>query len=119
LIDGKDRLAGISKHGNRYLRTLVTIGALFVIRYAETHGTAHHPWLARLLERRPAKVAAVALANKLARMAWAVMASTESLAESIAVCRSWWISCPQNQASASALVGSRRKGRRGNYDWAS
>jgi transposase len=74
---GKERLGGISKHGNRYLRTLLTIGALAVIRYAETHGTAHRPWLARLLERRPAKVAAVALANKIARMAWVVMARGE------------------------------------------
>jgi len=78
---GKERLGGISKHGNRYLRTLLTIGALSVIRYAETHGTAHRPWLARLLERRPAKVAAVALANKLARMAWAVMARGEAYRE--------------------------------------
>jgi transposase len=78
---GKERLGGISKHGNRYLRTLLTIGALSVIRYTETHGTAHRPWLARLLERRPAKVAAVALANKLARMAWAVMARGEAYRE--------------------------------------
>jgi transposase len=78
---GKDRLGGISKHGNRYLRTLLTIGALSVIRYAETHGTAHRPWLERLLERRPAKVAAVALANKIARMAWAVMARGEAYRE--------------------------------------
>jgi transposase len=78
---GKDRLGGISKHGNRYLRTLLTIGALSVIRYAETHGTAHRPWLARLLERRPAKVAAVALANKIARVAWAVMARGEAYRE--------------------------------------
>jgi transposase len=56
------------------VRTLLTIGALAVIRYAETHGTAHRPWLARLLERRPAKVAAVALANKNARIAWALLA---------------------------------------------
>jgi transposase len=74
---GKDRLGSISKHGNRYLRMLLTVGALAVIRYAETHGTAHRPWLANLLERRPAKVAAVALANKIARMAWVIMARGE------------------------------------------
>ena len=65
---GKARLGGISKHGNRYLRMLLTVGALAVIRYAETHGTAHRPWLARLLERRPAKVAAIALATR--SLAW-------------------------------------------------
>ena len=74
---GKDRLGSISKHGNRYLRMLLTVGALAVIRYAETHGTAHRPWLASLLERRPTKVAAVALANKIARMAWVIMARGE------------------------------------------
>jgi transposase len=74
---GKERLGGISKHGNRYLRMLLTVGALAVIRYAETHGTAHRPWLARLLERRPAKVAAIALASTIARMAWVVMARGE------------------------------------------
>lgn len=78
---GKDRLGSISKHGNRYLRMLLTVGALAVIRYAETHGTAHRPWLASLLERRPTKVAAVALANKIARMAWVIMARSERYRE--------------------------------------
>jgi transposase len=49
-------------------------GALAVIRYAKIHGTKHRPWLTALLERLPTKVAAIALANKLARMAWAMMA---------------------------------------------
>ena len=68
---GKDKLGSISKRGDRYLRSLFTAGALAVIRYAKIHGTKHRPWLTSLLTRRPTKVAAIALANKLARMAWA------------------------------------------------
>src|SRR5215475_7165952 len=71
---GKDKLGSISKQGDRYLRSLFVAGALSVIRYAKVHGTKHRPWLTALLARRPTKVAAIALANKLARMAWAVMA---------------------------------------------
>jgi transposase len=71
---GKDRLGSISKQGDRYLRSLFVIGALAVIRYAKIHGTKHRPWLTALLVRRPIKVAAIALANKIARMAWAMMA---------------------------------------------
>jgi transposase len=70
---GKDRLGSITKQGNRYLRWLLVAGAMAVIRYAQKHGTQRRPWLARLMERRPTKVAAVALANKIARMAWAIM----------------------------------------------
>jgi transposase len=66
---GKQKLGGISKQGDRYLRSLFTAGALAVIRYAKIHGTAHRPWLTALLARRPTKVAAIALANKIARMA--------------------------------------------------
>jgi transposase len=49
-------------------------GALAVIRYAKIHGTKHRPLLTALLARRPTKVAAIALANKIARMAWATPA---------------------------------------------
>src|SRR3974390_510951 len=70
---GKDRLGSITKQGNRYLRWLLIVGAMAVIRYARKHGTEKRPWLGRLMERRPTKVAAVALANKIARMAWAIM----------------------------------------------
>jgi transposase len=82
---GKERLGNISKRGDRYLRSLFTIGALAVIRYAKIHGTKHRPWLAALLARRPAKVAAIALANKLARMAWAMMAKSERYKEPVAL----------------------------------
>jgi transposase len=82
---GKDRLGNISKRGDRYLRSLFTTGALAVIRYAKIHGTRHRPWLTALLARRPTKVAAIALANKIARMAWAVMAKGERYKEPAAL----------------------------------
>ena len=74
---GKDRLGSISKQGDRYLRSLLVVGALAVIRYAKIHGTKYRPWLTALLARRPTEVAASALANKIARMAWAMMAKGE------------------------------------------
>jgi transposase len=82
---GKDRLGSISKRGDRYLRSLFTTGALAVIRYAKIHGTKHRPWLTALLTRRPTKVAAIALANKIARMAWAMMAKNERYKEPAAL----------------------------------
>jgi transposase len=82
---GKDKLGSISKQGDRYLRSLFTIGALAVIRYAKIHGTKHRPWLAGLLARKPTKVAAIALANKIARMAWAIMAKGERYKEPVAL----------------------------------
>ena len=70
---GKERLGSISKQGDRYLRRLLVIGATTVLRHARTH-PEKNPWLMQLLARRPAKVVAVALANKMARIAWAVLA---------------------------------------------
>ena len=77
---GKERLGRISKQGNRYLRWLLVTGAMAVIRYARRHGTKR-VWLAGLMDRRPIKVAAVALANKIARMAWAMMVRGERFNE--------------------------------------
>lgn len=75
---GKERLGSISKAGNRYLRSLLVVGALSVIRRAKQLGYTRHPWLIRLMERRSVKIAAIALANKIARIAWAMMARNES-----------------------------------------
>ena len=82
---GKDRLGSISKQGDRYLRSLFVAGALAVIRYAKIHGTKYRPWLTALLARRPTKVAAIALANKIARMVWAMMAKGERYKEPVAL----------------------------------
>lgn len=69
---GKERLGGISKMGNPGLRSLLVLGATTVLRYAR--GNAKAPkWLSALLARRPFKVAAVALANKTARIIWALL----------------------------------------------
>ena len=82
---GKDKLGRISKQGDRYLRSLFTTGALAVIRHAKIYGTKHRPWLTALLARRPTKVAAIALANKLARMVWAMMTKGERYKEPLAL----------------------------------
>ena len=66
--------------GDRYLRQLLVVVALAVIRYAQKHGTKR-PWLVHLLARRAPKIAAVALANKMARMIWAMMMSGERYRE--------------------------------------
>lgn len=74
---GKERLGSISKQGDRYLRRLLVLGAISIIGTARARPDKH-PWVTELLGRRPAKVVAVALANKMARVAWAVLARGES-----------------------------------------
>ena len=72
---GRTRLGKISKMGQRDLRRLLIIGAMSVIQAAQRRGTAPEGlWLARMLARKPKMLVAVALANKMARMAWAIMA---------------------------------------------
>ena len=63
--------------GDRYLRKLLVIGATSVIRRARTGALAAAPWILSLLERRPARVVTVAMANKTARIVWAVLARRE------------------------------------------
>lgn len=70
---GKEKLGGISKQGDRYLRRLLVIGATAVVRVARQN-PAKYPWIMALLAKKPAKLVAVAVANKMARIAWAIMA---------------------------------------------
>ncbi len=69
---GKVRMGRISKQGDKYLRWLLVVGAMTVIRHAKRRGTTD-PWLANIIATKPTKVAAVALANKNARIAWALL----------------------------------------------
>lgn len=75
---GKERMGGISKMGDRYLRHLLVIGATAIVRYTRRKGTPVSIWANRLLERKPARLVTVAVANKMARIAWAVMAREEN-----------------------------------------
>jgi transposase len=75
---GKHRLGRISKAGSERLRQLLVVGAMSVIRYAKPGSKSATTWLLQLLERKPRKLAAVALANKRARIIWAMMARGET-----------------------------------------
>lgn len=80
---GKERLGAISKAGNRYLRELLVVGAMAVVRIAQRK-EGKRPWLESLLEHKKPKVAAVALANKNARVIWAMMISGAEYQQPIA-----------------------------------
>jgi transposase len=71
---GKPKLGPISIQGDRYLRRILVVGAVSVLRRAKLH-PEKFPWITQMLSRRPFKVVAVALANKMARLAWALMMS--------------------------------------------
>ena len=70
---GKQKLGPISKRGDQYLRRILVVGAHAVLKRAR-HQPEKYPWVTRLLERRPFRVVAVAVANKMARVAWALLA---------------------------------------------
>jgi transposase len=75
---GKQRMGGISRAGNERLRRLLVTGATAVIRFATRPGHKQaSEWLLKLLQHKPRKLVAVALANKMARTAWAMMMSGE------------------------------------------
>jgi transposase len=75
---GKERLGRVSKMGNGYLRRLLVVGATSVTRRAPTTDTRTGAWVRSLLERKPTRLVTVAIANKTARTAWALLAKGES-----------------------------------------
>lgn len=75
---GKTRLVGISKQGDRYLRRLLVVGATAVMRHITDKPTPMADWIRKLSEKKPFRVVSVALANKLARIAWVVLTSKEA-----------------------------------------
>jgi len=75
---GKQRMGKISKAGNERLRQLLVVGATSVVRFAKPGSKSALAWLLQLVERKPRKLAAVALANKNARIIWAMMSRGEA-----------------------------------------
>ena len=75
---GKTRLGGISKQGDRYLRRLLVIGGTAVMRHTKDKTTLMANWIRKLMEKKPFRVVSVALANKLARIAWVVLTRKEA-----------------------------------------
>jgi len=76
---GKVRLGAITRAGDEALRSVLVVGATTVIQHAQRGGRPS-PWLTELLKRKPPKLAAVALANKIARIAWKLMVTGENYA---------------------------------------
>ena len=74
---GKERLGRISKMGDQYIRRLLVLGMVSRIRQIAKTPEAFDPWFADILARKPRKLAAVAMANKTARMIWAILTSNE------------------------------------------
>ena len=74
---GKPRLGRISKMGQRDLRRLLITGAMAVVHHESRRGEASDPWLARMLARKPRMLVAVALANRTARVVWALTTKKE------------------------------------------
>jgi len=74
---GKERLGRITKMGDQYLRQLLVVGMTSLVRQTKSHPDRANKWLTALLERKPARLATVAMANKTARIVWAVLTKNE------------------------------------------
>ena len=84
---GKERLGRISKRGNVYLRQLLVLGATTQLRGKRVENAPGGRWFEQLLRRKSARLATVALANKMARIVWAVLSSGSNYRASAVDCR--------------------------------
>ena len=82
---GKERLGGITKTGDRYIRRLLVIGATGLIRYRRKNVPGGLEWLTKMLATKPVRLVSVALANKMARIAWAILCRGEFYREAVAM----------------------------------
>ena len=82
---GKQLLGKISKMGQRDIRRLLITGAMVVVRWACQKGAREGTWLHRILARKPRKLVAIALANKMARSVWAMLTKGEDYRNPVAV----------------------------------
>ena len=80
---GKERLGAITKKGNRYLRKMLVVGCTSVLRVAHKYKGALAEWIVAMKAKKPERVAAVALANKLARICWAILSTGERFREEL------------------------------------
>jgi transposase len=80
---GKDKLGSITKKGNRYLRKMLVVGCTSVLRVADKYKGGLADWIAAMRKNKPERVVAVALANKLARICWAIMTTGEGFREEL------------------------------------
>lgn len=80
---GKEKLGGITKMGNRYLRKMLVVGCTSVLRVAHKYKGALAEWIATMRAKKPERVVAVALANKIARICWAIMSTGEAFREEL------------------------------------
>jgi transposase len=80
---GKEKLGAITKKGNRYLRKMLVVGCTSVLHVAHKYKGALAEWIAAMKAKKPERVVAVALANKVARICWAIMSTGESFRQEI------------------------------------
>ena len=101
---GKERLGRISKKGDRYLRRLLVIGMTSQVQRARGYPERVHPWIMQLLERKPVRLATIAMANKAARIIWAILTKDTYYRQAAAKKGRTKPNCKTNAMMARAVI---------------